>query len=108
MKFTLILNEWHNVFIQPYLFYVGCGVPTNIMINNGMLDFTPPTPPVYLPGDTLDYTCNMGFSSRNPAGDFITMCQSGSFTWTLDDSGNFPECLEGKFHQSFELMSDVI
>ena len=108
LNVAVILPERCNTLIIPDLFYIGCGDPTNIMISNGMLDFTPSFPSFYNPGDTLDYTCNMGFGSRDPAGDFITMCQSGSFTWNLDDSGNFPECLAGKFCQIFELGSDGI
>jgi len=71
-------------------FHEDCLPPNSSNIANGAISINQD---VYMVGDTLNYTCNDGFDTRD---EHVTECRE-NFTWTLDEpNGNPPECLAGK------------
>ena len=68
--------------------FLVCGPPLRTMVDNGNIAINDTT---YTPGETLEYMCIDGHSTRHET---VTQCQD-DFTWSLDLNGFGPICVPG-------------
>ena len=81
-----------NLGRNDLLHFAGCNQPMVNSILNGFVTISQPTFPT---GSMLTYSCSSDFSISSP---FVTECQAGTFTWSLDNAA--PSCRRSNVLQS--------